>query len=655
MKRTETRQLRSGWKLCWAEYACNTDEYASEKLDDSGWLDAAVPGDVHLDLMRLRLIDDPFVGTNADNALWMEQKDWWYRLKFQPPEEFHNGSLRLVFHGLDCFASVYLNGVEIARHENMFTPCDVDVTHALRRGSDNVLAVKLASPLFAPLENPSRQATWWGHPRQLARKAQMSYGWDIAPRLVTIGIWRPVELIHIPAARVSDAWMRTRSLNAEGKPSADVSAGIAVEVVSGAPVTVTFEAAGRGIGRRQFTTPGLHEATFDWKMDDVMLWWPNGYGQPNLYPYRVTLTDAADEILDERSGHFGVRTVALDASPNGAGGHNFKFVINGREIFACGWNWTPPDAIFARSTPQRRAELLELARASGANMLRVWGGGVYEAQDFYDAADRLGLLVWQDFMFACSQYPQDERFLSEVRREAEYVVKSLRSHPSLALWCGDNECDMCYPDAAQAAMNRINRAALPQIVSSLSPDVPYIPTSPYSPAGRKYNDPTDSEMHLWKHGASHADAYFMDAKPAFISEIGFLSLPGLKTVKMMFGDAAPPWPPEGRVWDFHASDCIRIRFFRGMKHLLKDVEACGRALPDSLEQAVETTQELQAEACREWVEAHSKRPECGGILLWNLCDCWPQMSDAVIGWPLDVKKAYQAASEAFRNAVKSRL
>ena len=642
--------LSSGWKMNWSEYQCNTGKFSAADMDDSSWHNASVPGDVHIDLMGEGIIPDPFVGTNCDLIRWMEEKDWWYRTRFELPAgwEAEGHSVRLFFHGLDCFATVYLNGKEMGHHTNMFTPFEIDVTGQVKSGK-NVLAVRLASPIFAPLDNSSRAPTWWGYPRQLTRKAQMSYGWDIAPRIVTVGIWRPVELICIDRARIGEPWIRTASLDMASKsPSAKMEAVIPVETLESAgPLKVWLEVEGREIGTVALPPKkGLHEAAFKWDVKKARLWWPNGSGESYLYPYRVRVVAKDGAILDERSGGFGIRTVTLDRSPTKDGGHNFKFSINGREIFMRGWDWTPPDAIFARIAPERRMELLLLARDSGANILRVWGGGIYEPQDFYDACDRLGLCIMQDFMFACSEYPQDEEFLDEVRTEAEWVVTALRSHPCITLWSGDNECDMCYPDQKEAAKNRINREAIPEVVKRLDPSTPFIPTSPHSPGGKMYNDVHDSEAHLWHHGYSYDDPYFMSATPKFVSEIGFLSLPSIEVLRAIFG-GEPTWPPDDLTWQFHSADCIHSQLFRGMKHLLKNFEACGRPAPQNVLECINGSQEMQAEAFKTWVKHFASRPECGGIILWNLADCWPQMSDAVIAWPLYIKKAYHTAKTAF--------
>ena len=647
-------EVGAAWRMTWTDYATRITEHAAPGTDDSRWLPAEVPGDAHLDLLRAGLIPDPFVGMNTDAVLWMEQKDWWYRTHVAVPGDWPSGpggAVRLLFAGVDCEATVYLDGAEIARHANMFTLLEVEVTGRLAAGTAHLVAVRLASPLFAPMERPSRQETPWGHPRQLARKAQMSYGWDIAPRLVTVGIWRPVELVLVEEAAVRDVWVRTAALESpkgQGAAAADMEATVEVEVLAGARGgrRLAMDAGGDTFEAALPDRPGLHEVRFRWRMIRPRLWWPHGSGEPHLHPFRVRVVGTDGRTVDEHAGHFGVRTITLDRSPTPDGGHRFQFAVNGREVFMRGWNWTPPDAIFARVTPERRARLLEAARDSGANMLRIWGGGTYEAPDFYDAADRLGLLVFQDFMFACSKYPQDDAFLGEVRAEAEEVVRALRGHACLAVWSGDNECDGCYASPEDAAGNRITREVIPDVLRGLDPDRPFVPSSPHSPAGRRYNDETDSEAHLWKHGADYRDAYFRDHRARFVSEIGYLSLPDVEVVRAMLG-GAPPWPPEGPAWDNHATDALRVGFFRGMAALARDLTSCGRAAPASIEEYVRVSQELQAAAYRTWVEDFGRRPECGGILLWNLADAWPQMSDAAIAWPFHPKPVLAAVKEAF--------
>ncbi|HTL52865.1 MAG TPA: hypothetical protein VL860_09850, partial [Planctomycetota bacterium] len=479
------------------------------------------------------------------------------------------------------------------------------------------------------------------------------------------GIWRPVELICVDRARIADVRVRTRSVKmnkrrneARTAASARMEAQVTVEPVAryaGQPLTVEFTVeppagasspSARRVFRQEITAPSDGApavVTFGWTVEAPQLWWPNGSGDAKLYGYRVRLF-AGEVAVDSKQHHFGIRTVVLDRSRTADGGHRYAFVINGREIFVRGWNWTPPDAIFARITDDRRRTLVRMAAESGANMLRVWGGGYYEPQAFFDACDKAGLLVHQDFMMACAKHPQTAAFQAELRAEAESIVKAYRSHPSLALWSGDNECDAMYKNPRT---NGLTRKVLPAVVKRLDPDTPYIPSSPDSPNNKAYNDLSDSDVHLWNHGASYRDAFFLGVKAKFVSEIGFLSLPGVETAQAMHGDV-PAWPANNPVWDLHAADCMRGKFFRGMDHVLKDFASCGRPAPKSLEEYVRVSQELQAEAYKTWALHFGAIPECAGILLWNLADCWPQMSDAVIAYPMDVKPALAAAAEAFQ-------
>ncbi|MGH7142771.1 MAG: glycoside hydrolase family 2 protein [Planctomycetota bacterium] len=654
----QTTTLDSDWQVRWCDYQRHTSLWSRPEEYEKAYIPAAVPGDVHLDLMRAGVLPDPFVKLNTDACLWMEQCDFWYRRKLQLPAGWvgkKHTAIKLRFHGIDCFGSVYWDGAEIGSHANMFTPLELDLTARAKQGAEHRLEVRLGAPLFEAVKrHPNEQAvaTTWGFPRHISRKAAMSYGWDIAPRLVTTGLWRPVELILVDRARLNDVWLRTRDIKFEksgAASAAKMQAQIEIDRVASCadlPLTVVLEfTAPGGSGRtvlRCELPAGKNLAVFDWTLDQPQLWWPNGSGDPTLYPVKIRLL-AGEELLDERRTHFGVRTVQLDRSKTPDGGHRYTFIVNGREIFMRGWNWTPPDAIFARITTERRQKLVALAKASNANMLRIWGGGYYEPQEFFDACDRAGLLVHSDFMMACAQYPQSDAFQTEIRAEAEFIVREYRSHPSMALWSGDNECDGLYADPSK---NVITRKTLPAVVKRLDPDTPYIVSSPDSPGGRMYNDTNDSDAHLWWHGQTWTHDYYVKARAKFVSEIGFLSLPGHATAQALLGGDAG-WPADNAIWDHHAADTMRGKMFRGMPYVLKNFDVCGKPRPKTLDEYIRVSQELQAAAYKFWALHFGGRSDCAGILLWNLADCWPQMSDAVIAYPWDEKPALKAAAEAF--------
>jgi beta-mannosidase len=453
----------------------------------------------------------------------------------------------------------------------------------------------------------------------------MSFGWDIAPRLMTAGIWRPVELVLVDTARITDVHVT------HGDPAGEaVRARIEVEVewLAGSPGN------GRVSGRIHETpfelsaefAPGVNVVAAEAVLRDPPLWWPIGYGRPALCDVEVRL-EAAGRVIDSHRSRIGIRRVELRREPQPGGAESFGFRCNGRDVFITGLNWTPLDALFARIRPERITRTLEGLAGIGCNMLRVWGGGIYEPQHFYDECDRLGIMVWQDFMMACGWYPQTEAFAERLSAEARQVVRDLRGHPCLCVWAGDNEVDAFYPDLA--GQNRLTREVLAAVCRELDGDTVYLPSSPYSPSGADPQSPTEGDVHHYAHGQCYRACRLWGLRARFVSEFGHLSLPSMEVIGRYF----PPgtaWPLTSPTWRYHAADTIREPRFRGAEKILDALAACGRAAPGTIEEAVEASQELQAEAVCAWIERWCRDGEFGGFLLWNVADCWPQQSDSVI-------------------------
>lgn len=653
--------LNQGWRLTWRSFG---DEGRLSDLltgPAEGWLAAQVPGDVHLDLMAAGEMPDPFFGLNGDLCRWVEEKDWWYRLDFAGPSISDGERVFLVFDGLDTFATVYLNGKKVATHANMFTPLSVDVTSYYRPDKTNHLAVKLASPVLSVNINEDRNVgSDWNIYRLFARKAQFNYGWDIAPRIVSVGIWQPVRLVIFQCARISDAWVKVFDFN-EKEASLELQA--EVEALTGEPgkveVELELEVFGELLSPEGPHSPPIMEKKVSvplssartpvhlpFKIEGPRLWWPSGLGEPSLYSYRLTLLEN-DRPLDRQEGNFGIKSIELVQEPLEEGS-SFYFKVNGRPIFAKGFNWTPADAIPARITPERYEKLVSLVKDANANMLRVWGGGIYEPEVFYDLCDRAGILIWQDFMFACGHYPEHEDFLAEVADEAEYVVKRLRRHSCLALWSGGNENDIFrfWRQGRDYLKHRVAREVIAPVCKALNPEVPFIPDSPVSPSGDDPNNTIEGDSHRWAHGTAYKGDFYLKDRSRFVSEIGHISVPD-KEVLLSFIPEDKLWPPFNEYWYYHAADTVRVGWKYRIGSLFKSIKESGLPEPGNLEEFIETTQNLQAEAYKTWAEHYASLPECGGILLWNVCDCWPQISDAVIAYPLVPKKAYYAAREVF--------
>ncbi|MGH2347617.1 MAG: glycoside hydrolase family 2 protein, partial [Chloroflexota bacterium] len=417
---------------------------------DTGWLPVAVPGDVHRALLDAGRIEDPFYDRNEEACTWMEEREWWYRLDFAGPHEplQPDERLQLVFHGLDTYATIWLNGKELGRHANMFREAVFDVTDDLRIGDRNTLAICFDRPLDHV--NGLNISTWGRNTERVAmRKAQFGYGWDWGPRLPTIGIWRPVELRRQRQASIGGVHFATTAIDRD-QEQAVVQVRVDVDrFAATAPLTITLSLSDDQGGDSPVAAATLHlsgeqgEATVSTylKIDRPRLWWTHDLGQPILHTLTTTLSQD-DRELDRQETRVGIRTLVLDQSVDveERGCRFFRFVLNGVPIFTKGADWVPADSFVGAIPNQRYRMLIETARDANMNMLRVWGGGIYEHDIFYDLCDQEGILVWQDFMFACAMYPEhDEDFAAEVADEAAYQVRRLRSRPCLAIWCGNNE------------------------------------------------------------------------------------------------------------------------------------------------------------------------------------------------------------------------
>jgi len=587
-------------------------------------------------------LPDLYHGDNVDRGLWMEDKDWWYERSFPTPATAAGRRATLVFHGLDTFATVWLNGQEVGRCENMFIRHEFDVTGRLAESGTNRVVVRLASPRYSIQIDPTHQPLNWSPERLFCRKAQMSFGWDIAPRILTVGIWRPVELLLAETARLDDVWIRL--LRLEG-----------TRAVVRVQCTVDWLAHHDGVARLHGSVHGRSWALdlpcrfgrnhldTDVILDQAPLWWPVGHGEPALIDYSVTLSHAGRE-LDTRSGRTGLRRVELVQEPQSNGALSCRFRVNGRDVLITGLNWTPLDALFTRVTPARLTAMLEQVAGVGCSMLRVWGGGIYEPQHFYAECDRLGIMVWQDFMLACGWYPQDDDFARKLDVEARQVVRDLRNHPCVALWAGDNEIDGFWPELAQK--NRLTRTVLATVCADLDPDRPYIPSSPFSPS---CSDPwswKEGDVHYYGHGKAYTDPCFMDIRCRFLSEFGHMSLPSLAVISTWFPPGSE-WPLTSPIWRLHGSDTIRTGEFRGPERIAMALRANGLPEPRNLAEAVVASQTMQADAVETWITRYCADPEFGGFLLWNVSDCWPQLSDSVIDYLGQPKEVMQRLARLF--------
>lgn len=615
---------------------------------------AEVPGNVELDLQRAGLLPDPGVGQNIHLLREYETYEWWYRRDFTAEEAFSRGKVELRFHGVDCLATYWLNDTEIGRSDNMLIEHRFDVTGLLDAGQTYTLTVRLRSPIVEALGktyDPSSFALPVNFEQLWIRKAAHSFGWDIMGRAVSAGLWRSVELAAHGANEIADLYYATTSANPKQavlqvfyqvavEPEA-LSGGLQLRIrgTCGDSVFDTTRALRFAYGNMELT------------IDHPRLWWPRGYGEASLYEVTVELLfERRGEmtVLAKRSDTVGIRYLELvrtDVTTLERPGQ-FLFKVNHVPILIKGSNWVPLDMFHSRDAAKYEAAV-RLAADLNCNMLRSWGGNVYEDHAFFDLCDRNGILVWQDFAMACAIYPQDPEFQEMLRQEAASVVRKLRNHASLAVWCGDNECDEFFVmRGLDPNNNLLTRRILPEVVFQCDPYRPYIPSSPYiSPEALKLKS-VDAlpERHLWGVRDYFKSIFYTTPKSHFAGEMGYHGCPSLSSIRK-FIDPPHVWPwQDNEQWITHSTDPLGSpeSLYRFRVALMADqINELFGEYPEEAEDFILASQISQAEAKKYFIErVRLKKWHTTGILWWNLLDGWPQFSDAVVDYYGVKKLAY---------------
>ena len=637
--------LNGIWKLYWFPQG-EHDISAPGQLDAFGCpsVPAEVPGNGALDLSRAGLLpEDLFFGDNIHLLREFERCQWWYVRSFETPTWVEGSRAALRFHGVDTFARYWLNGKPIGGSDNMLIPHEFEVTGLLApAGEPNELAVCLRSPQYEMHDEqlyPEDVPLFGSHLR--FRMPRHCFGWDILPRALTPGLWRGVELVEIEENRITELCFHVEL--AQGQ-EANVRVYFKLRAEDRFLRNLEIRMAARcgdSVAENQkkvFGCTGNVLLSFR----DVLLWWPRGYGEANLYDVTTTLI-CGGETIAERRDTMGIRTVELERSEvtDGEGSGRFLFRVNGQPILVKGANWVPADVFHSRDAG-RYERMLGLASDLNCNMLRCWGGGVYEEDRFYDLCDRLGILLWQDFAMACEVTPQDPAFLDALRREAVSVVKRLRNHPCLAVWCGDNECDeFIYDRGSRPEWNRATREVLPGVLIECDPFRPYLPSSPYyAPAiSDERNLDRMPEQHLWGARPWCKSPYYAAHTAHFVSEVGFLSCPRLSSMRRFLDDGFL-WPHAGNSqWITHSTDWTGNP--KRVAALERQAAAMFGTAPGTLPEFIAASQICQAESMKFIIEStRLKKWRRTGVLWWNLIDGWPQMSEAVVDYYFEKKLAY---------------
>jgi beta-mannosidase len=584
---------------------------------------------VHTDLLASGCIPDPYLDDNERLLAWIGLTDWRYETSFEwtPGDGDTLQMVQLVFEGLDTVATIDLNGDVIAGTYNMNRTYRLDVQDLLQEGA-NRLSVTFASPVRyadrASLELGARPHVNH-HPYNAIRKMACNFGWDWGPDLATVGIWRPVTLQTWGTARLDAV-----------RPVVDVDGtrglvDVHVDVErAGDPGELVVTVRVGGVTGRLTIAAGGTSGTLSLAVEDVDLWWPRGHGDQPLYDIEVILQeDGADGTLDTWSGRLGFRTVRLVSEPDDEG-TSYSFVVNDRPVFVKGVNWIPDDAFPHRVDRARYADRLAQAEEAGVNLIRVWGGGIFEADDFYDECDERGLMVWQDFLFACAAYSEEEPLRSEVIAEARDNVTRLMPHPSLVHWSGCNENIWGHEDWEwKSRLDGKTWGAgyyedvLPAIVAELDPGRPYTPGSPSSPSPDVHpNDPAHGPMHIWDVWNQVDYTVYRDYRPRFAAEFGWQGPPTWTTLRRSLSDE--PLTPEspGMIVHQKAMEGDR-KLTRGLvKHL---------PVPDDMDDWHWAMSLNQARALKVGIEHfRALSPLCSGSVMWQLNDCWPVTSWAAV-------------------------
>jgi beta-mannosidase len=622
----------------------------------SPWRSARVPGCVHTDLRRHRLIPDPFWGTNELDLQWIEERDWEYRTEFHLPARLlAEEVVELVADGLDTVATVRLNGRLVARTDNMFIGWRWDVKRHLRAGR-NELSIRFGSAMrYIRTQRPGHDPREFNDPVgrcQVIRKQQCQFGWDWGPRFVTAGIWRDLRLEawsgnRLESIRVTQTHRRDGSVLLHLEPELarkDPRARVAGTVSLNGRVVAPIED---------------REA----EIKNPALWWPNGQGAQPLYTIDAVVTGRDGTVLGRWSKRLGLRTLVLDRSKDRSG-ERFRFVVNGRPVFAKGANWIPAHSFVAGLTRADYARDLTSAAAAHMNMLRVWGGGIYESDAFYDLCDELGLMVWQDFMFACSIYPGDAAFRASVRAEARHQVRRLRHHACLALWCGNNEIaqlnalgqkgDLLANPRLRRDYEALFHRLLPGVVAEQDGVTAYWPSSQWR------GSLEDSRSHPDTHpvGERRGDTHYWDVWHArapvkdyerwrfrFCSEFGMQSYCSLETQATF----TPPGHRNvfGKLMENHQKN-------RAGNQIILDYVSRRYRFPESQAALVYLSQLNQAHCMQVGVEHYRRHmPHCMGALYWQLNDCWPVASWSSLEFTGRWKALHHAARRFFAPALVS--
>lgn len=631
----------------------SSEKWQFRNTKEQNWLPAKIPGTVHLDLMHNKVISDPFKDENEKKVQWIENEDWEYQTHFKiSSKELENDHIDLVFNGLDTFSEIYMNGKLLKKTDNMFRKWEIPVKEFLKEGN-NELKIKFISAVNEGKELAKKVPfTMPESPRSFVRKAQYQFGWDWGPRLVTAGIWKDVQFIFWNQAKIENLKTEQKVLT---KQKAELNIQAEIVADNEGEYSIFINKKKENIQLKK----GKNTVQIPFTIQNPKLWQPNGWGDPNLYDIKISLQKDS-KILSDKVERIGLKTIELIQEKDSKG-KSFYFKVNGKPLYAKGTNWIPADSFSPRMTKEKYRKLIEDAKDAHMNMIRVWGGGIYEDDEFYKACDENGILVWQDFMFAGSFYPADEAFLNNVKEEVKDQVNRLQNHPSIALWCGNNEIDeaivnwgyqkqfkyskedslQVWKDYKKLFHEVIPNALKENLTSGKSI---YWPSSPSIGWGHK-ESLTEGDSHYWGVWWGEQPFEMYNEKTGrFMSEYGFQGMPGLEAVKSMFS-GTPDLNLQNPVIKAHEKNT------RGWE-IISEYMKRDYKVPTDFVKYNYISQLLQARGMRIAVEAHRRaKPYNMGTLYWQLNDCWPVVSWSSIDYLGNWKALHYQMKRSFEQQV----
>ena len=656
------------------EYTLEIDskwEFQSEKGEP--FMPASVPGTVHLDLLENGKIDDPFFRLNEHELQWIDKLDWNYRTTFNINDsQFNYDNIELDFLGLDTYADIFLNDHQIYSSDNMFVGKKIEVKQKIIRGENNLL-IKFKSPIDVGIEkydnlgyelpdnanDLSEIGEVIGNKKVgvFSRKAPYSFGWDWGPRLVTSGIWRSINVNFWSNFKINDLYFKQNIVGDKAFVEANVEV---LSLIENKNVVAEISVDDKKIFKDfLYLEKGTNKFIIPFTVEDIERWWPNGMGNQKLYDIRIKISNENYSIDSSKS--IGFRTIEL-ITENDSIGNNFFFKVNGIPTFMKGVNYIPQDVFLPRVKDSDYQKILSAAVDANMNMIRVWGGGVYEDDIFYELCDKYGLLVWQDFMFACAMYPGNDSFLRSVEEEAIYNVKRIRNHPSLALWCGNNEVLSAWEnwgwkkgivenqsqeiaDTIFKAYDQIFHKILPKVIQEFDPATDYWSSSPSSSTGVA-ESLTSGDAHYWGvWWGKEPFSTYEEKIPRFMSEFGFQSFPEFSSVEKYTNQS--DYNIYSDVMKSHQRSSIGNSTIE--EYMLRDYN-----VPDSFEHFLYVSQLLQAEGISLGMEAQRRnRDICMGSLYWQLNDCWPVASWSSIDYYGKWKALHYQTKKSFEESILS--